>query len=317
MICAIGVKPEACAIAYSLALRSLVKNGELAAPMVFRRSSAPSGIPPRWMRSRSTAAAWRSSSLSGVARFPNRAKATHMLAQLHPCVQRGPPSRSPLAQTVANTGCRPAGGWLFAGGHRNGLHCGPMRSRHALSLRRSVVLSAAVGMLTFAPVSDGASIAAPVPTVTGTVRPVRIDGHERLLLTSIGVYGIGNLKLSVGCVGGCLRYPGPIRVSHPRPGAKLFRGTNWVLAPGRAVRIAIYHKGVIGRYLVLGARLKRKPHLVLRRSGCLDGAARVTACPRGITQPKSGTVVAASLDSTTQERGFAGTSFSPAPPPDL
>ena len=29
MICAIGVRPEACAIAYSLALRSLLKTGEL------------------------------------------------------------------------------------------------------------------------------------------------------------------------------------------------------------------------------------------------------------------------------------------------
>src|ERR1700722_7166857 len=75
MICAIGVRPEACATAYSLALRSLEKTGESAVAIAFRRSSAPSGIPPPWMRSRSTAAAWRSSSLSGTARFPNNAKA--------------------------------------------------------------------------------------------------------------------------------------------------------------------------------------------------------------------------------------------------
>ena len=47
MICAIGVRPEACAIAYSLALRSLLKTGALAAAIAFRRCSAPSGIPPR------------------------------------------------------------------------------------------------------------------------------------------------------------------------------------------------------------------------------------------------------------------------------
>ena len=57
MICAIGVRPEACATAYSLALRSLLKTGELAAAICFRRCSAPSGIPPPRMRSRSTAAA--------------------------------------------------------------------------------------------------------------------------------------------------------------------------------------------------------------------------------------------------------------------
>ncbi len=57
MICAIGLRPDASAIAYSLALRSLVKNGELAAAIRFKRSSAPNGIPPRPMRSRSTAAA--------------------------------------------------------------------------------------------------------------------------------------------------------------------------------------------------------------------------------------------------------------------
>ena len=76
MICAIGVRPDACATAYSLALRSLVNTADSPAAIRFSRCSAPSGIPPRPMRSRSTAAASRSSSLSGAVRFPNSGKAS-------------------------------------------------------------------------------------------------------------------------------------------------------------------------------------------------------------------------------------------------
>ena len=46
MICAIGVRPDACATAYSLALRSLVNTADSPAAIRFRRCSAPSGIPP-------------------------------------------------------------------------------------------------------------------------------------------------------------------------------------------------------------------------------------------------------------------------------
>ena len=76
MICAIGVRPDACATAYSLALRSLVNTADSPAAIRFSRCSAPSGIPPPAMRSKSTAAAWRSSSLSGAARLPNSGKAS-------------------------------------------------------------------------------------------------------------------------------------------------------------------------------------------------------------------------------------------------
>ncbi len=120
---------------------------------------------------------------------------------------------------------------------------------------------------------------------------MRLAGHDRVVVTSIGIYGIGDLKLSVSCIGGCLRIPGPIRVSRPEPGAKVFLGTNWVLAPGRAIRIAIYRDGSIGRYVILAATLNRGPALVFRRSGCLSGAARTIRCPAGTTEPKSGTPV--------------------------
>ena len=70
--CATGCSPDACASAYSLAVRSLVKNGVLAVATRFRRSSAPSGIPPCRIRSRSTSAARRSSSVGGLGLFlPN------------------------------------------------------------------------------------------------------------------------------------------------------------------------------------------------------------------------------------------------------
>ena len=41
MICAIGVKPDACAIAYSLTLRSLLNTGERAAATRFRLGAVP------------------------------------------------------------------------------------------------------------------------------------------------------------------------------------------------------------------------------------------------------------------------------------
>jgi hypothetical protein len=75
MICATGVRPDAWATAYSLALRSLENTADSADATRFRRCSAPSGIPPCPMRSRSTAAVARSSSLIGGGRFPNSGKA--------------------------------------------------------------------------------------------------------------------------------------------------------------------------------------------------------------------------------------------------
>lgn len=57
MIWASGTSPEACAIAYSLALRSLLNTDEPDVATRLRRSSAPSGIPPPRIRSRSTAVA--------------------------------------------------------------------------------------------------------------------------------------------------------------------------------------------------------------------------------------------------------------------
>jgi hypothetical protein len=56
------------------------------------------------------------------------------------------------------------------------------------SLVGCLALLGAAGTLALAALADGGPPVAPVPSITRTVRLVRIDGREQLLVTSIGVY---------------------------------------------------------------------------------------------------------------------------------
>jgi hypothetical protein len=131
---------------------------------------------------------------------------------------------------------------------------------------------------------------APIPKIHDVTSLVRFDGRQDLLVKSLEIYGIPDLKLQVSC-GRCKRFRGKIHQSHPSPGATLFQGVNWILQPGVTVSVAAYRAGQVGRYLRLGALTGSHPSLVFKASGCLASLLRVRSCPRGTSLPSVGAPV--------------------------
>jgi hypothetical protein len=160
-------------------------------------------------------------------------------------------------------------------------------------LRRSVAgLAVAISLIAVAVAAASSSPLAvlPVPRIHTKLSVVHFRGRRVVLVRSIEVYGVAGAQLTVSC-GGCLRFASPIRVSSPVRGAKLYRGVQWLLEPGRAVSVKVFHRHEIGRFLDLRARLRSKPDLVFKATGCLASFRRVVACPHGVTTPRPGTPV--------------------------
>lgn len=147
---------------------------------------------------------------------------------------------------------------------------------------------------------------APIPKIHDVTSLVRFHGRQDLLVSSLEIYGIPGLELRVSC-GQCKRFRGKIRESHPAPGATLFRGVNWILQPGRAVSVAVFRAGQVGRYLSLGALAGSHPSLVFKASGCLASLLRVQSCPQGTSLP--------SIDAPVPQAPPAPVSQLPAPAP--
>ncbi len=156
-------------------------------------------------------------------------------------------------------------------------------------------LSLAIALVTmvWAPSLAGAGVksrTAAIPQVHAAVRAVRFSGHRALLMKSIEISVVTGQQLRVSC-DRCQRFRGRITESHPEPGVRLYRGVNWILWPGRAVSVRVYRRGEVGRFMLLGVSLGKKPTLVFKESGCLASLHRVRRCPRGTRTPERGTPV--------------------------
>jgi hypothetical protein len=130
----------------------------------------------------------------------------------------------------------------------------------------------------------------PVPSIHSVLGVVRFRGHRDVLVKSIEVYGVAGARLTVSC-DRCLRYAGRVRISYPVRSAKLYRGVDWILQPGRVVSVRVFRRNEVGRFLLLSARLERHPTLIFRKGGCLSSLSRVASCPRGTATPTAGTTV--------------------------
>lgn len=130
---------------------------------------------------------------------------------------------------------------------------------------------------------------APVPRFHAVLSVIHFRGRRNVLLNSLELSGVRGLQLRVSCR--CLRFRGRIRVTYPARGVKLYRGVRWILQPGRRVSIRVYRPGELGRFLVVGARLGKRPRLVFKSSGCLASLSRPAPCPKHVKSPRPGVSV--------------------------
>jgi hypothetical protein len=138
--------------------------------------------------------------------------------------------------------------------------------------------------------AGGARGIVPTPAVRVSARSIQFHGAQAMLVRSITVAHIANVRLRVTCEH-CVRYPTPIEETKPTRGTKRFAGVNWIIVRGRHIHVSVSRRGKIGRYLVLGVG---KPHtrhqgsLLVTDSGCLDRNLKATACPRRVRSPSKG-----------------------------
>ena len=130
-----------------------------------------------------------------------------------------------------------------------------------------------------------AATVAPIPRFLPSVGVITFGGRPALLVKSLEVYGLPGFQLRVSC--GCFRYNTAQRISHPARGATLYRGVNWILRAGSIVSIRAFREKVIGRYVLLTARVGRRPSLVAYASGCLASLDLLTPCPLASRPPYS------------------------------
>jgi hypothetical protein len=142
--------------------------------------------------------------------------------------------------------------------------------------------------------ADARASVVPLPRVSAKADQMRSQGRPALVVRSLLVRRIHG-RLSVRC-NRCRRLVGRIRISRPSATSKRFSGVNWILRSGRAVKVTVMRRGVIGRYLLLTAGRRHAPSrrldLVYKESGCLNGHGNRVLCPRGTPQPQPGQVVA-------------------------
>lgn len=166
-----------------------------------------------------------------------------------------------------------------------------LRFSIAVSFVTCVSLAVAPALAASASGSGATSVAAIPRLHAPHMRVKEVDGRSYMLIPSMEVYPIADLKLNLICPG-CVRLSAkPVAISYPHRGVKLFSHANWLLRKGQTIQLALFRSGVIGRYLQLGASFA-DDKLVVVKTGCLASATKFTACPTGVTAPKVGTVVA-------------------------
>jgi hypothetical protein len=126
-----------------------------------------------------------------------------------------------------------------------------------------VALVAAVAALAYASPRKNSVVS--LPRLEPTTRVVRIHGRETLLVINLEVEHLPHgVRVHVSC-GACRRLGGAIQL-RSRPGTHLLRGVNWLLAPGRSIKVSLTKHGAVGRVLLLVAdRTQRR--LVLHAAG--------------------------------------------------
>ncbi len=166
-----------------------------------------------------------------------------------------------------------------------------LRARRSMRLGLAIVLAV---LATTAWQISAAARATPgvaaVPQVRVTARSIEFHGDRALLVRSLTVTHIANVRLRVTCEH-CVRYPTPIRETKPSAGTKRFGGVNWIIEAGRHIHLSVTRQGRIGRYLTLGvggAHTPERNSLVVTRSGCLNDHLRAIACPRHVRSPSKG-----------------------------
>jgi hypothetical protein len=152
------------------------------------------------------------------------------------------------------------------------------RRRHV----RSASAAALVALLAAAATAQAAVVA--LPRVSAKTEQRGSGAAATLIVRSLLVRRLHG-SLSVRC-NRCRRLVGRIRVTRASSTSKQFSGVNWILRPGRAVKVTVTRRASTGRFLLLVAR-RRGSHLALvyKSSGCLKGATSRVLCPRGTPQP--------------------------------
>jgi hypothetical protein len=151
------------------------------------------------------------------------------------------------------------------------------------------VLAAAVAAFAYASPSKHSVVS--LPRLEPTTRIVRIDGRQTLLVINLEVAHVPNgVRVHVSC-GACRRLGGAFHLRSSR-GTSLFSDVNWLLAPGRSIRVSLTKRGAVGRILLLVADRTRR-RLVLHAAGCLSDAGRSVTCPAGVKNPSPGTPASA------------------------
>jgi hypothetical protein len=127
-----------------------------------------------------------------------------------------------------------------------------------------------------------------LPTVHVKAQAIRFHGRQALLVESIIIGNLRGVKLRVTC-DRCRRYTAKIRETRPTSLSRKFSQVDWIIMPGRDIEIDVSRRGLMGRFLLLGASGGNA--LVFKSVGCLSASTRHASCPHKIKQPKSGSGV--------------------------